>query len=433
MLAVIAVLLGTAVYYGQVWLFSAGLNTTTDCENWLTLEFFSTATSREVANCLTSENDSHGIPVAYRPLYLAASYSTDPKIIDVLVDVGMVVDGQRSATFWTPLHSAARDNENINIIRALLAAGADAGALDASGHTALDLAAQYNDNSDIVELLMFAEHGRIDTGKCSLWNTRHFFRTATPDDVIQCLRAGKDLHSNLLAPYGTRPMSPLQRAAAYSVHPEVITILLEGGAEVDGGDEKFGFTPLHDVSTNMSAAILSIVSILLGTDADVNAVTRPNRITPLHTVAAYNPNVSVTQALLDAGSDVDAQTESGDTPLKQAVAYNENPMVVRALLDAGANVNLADNYGTTPLHWAVESGHVDIVNMLLEAGADVIARESRGETPLHRAVAVTNNGPIVELLLAAGANPKAQNEDGKLPSDVAVNDNYLDLLGLDLR
>ncbi|HEY3163880.1 MAG TPA: ankyrin repeat domain-containing protein [Candidatus Limnocylindrales bacterium] len=95
--------------------------------------------------------------------------------------------------------------------------------------------------------------------------------------------------------------------------------------------------------------------------------------------------------------------------------------VARILLDAGADVNArsANDFSVLPLHSAVAGAHDDVAAVLIEAGADVNARQRHGWTPLHGAA---QNGAAVsvERLLAAGADPRATNDDGVTAADLAA-------------
>lgn len=55
-------------------------------------------------------------------------------------------------------------------------------------------------------------------------------------------------------------------------------------------------------------------------------------------------NAEVAKALIDAGTDVNAQDEEGNTPLHNA----RNAKVAKALIDAGADVNALNDSGNTP-------------------------------------------------------------------------------------
>jgi len=67
-------------------------------------------------------------------LHLASAYS-HVEVIRVLLAAGADINAIWTRTVWTPLHWAAH-NGHVDIIRALLAAGADATRLDSNGHTA---------------------------------------------------------------------------------------------------------------------------------------------------------------------------------------------------------------------------------------------------------------------------------------------------------
>lgn len=99
-----------------------------------------------------------------------------------------------------------------------------------------------------------------------------------------------------------------------------------------------------------------------------------------------------------------------------------------AALKKGADVHATDKNGVTALHHAVRFRSPAAVKTLIEHGADVNqACRRNGSTPLHRAVTQTGAPAtagrsqaakeIIELLLAAGADPSIKNKSGKKPVD----------------
>ena len=152
-----------------------------------------------------------------------------------------------------------------------------------------------------------------------------------------------------------------------------------------GRDEE---TPMHVAAY---AGHADILSLLLDHGADVDGRSIFNH-TPLHR-ASLRGKVEAGQCLLDRGADVHARSNSFRTPLLLAVDEVE---FVRMLLKHGARINDYDFQGHTPLHRAVETQNIQTVRLLLEHGADVNARDykGRGRTPSE----FTTQQDILELI-----------------------------------
>ncbi|MCP3064042.1 ankyrin repeat domain-containing protein [Myxococcus sp. K38C18041901] len=117
--------------------------------------------------------------------------------------------------------------------------------------------------------------------------------------------------------------------------------------------------------------------------------------TPLH-VAAEHGSVSCIAPLAKGGVPVDALDDSGRTALFEA----RTAEVAQALIDAGANPNAGK--GWTPLHQHArfkERGPV--IQVLLAAGADVTLKNSSKQTPVQEALE-HNHAALAQLL---GAKP----------------------------
>ena len=108
-----------------------------DCKLWNTKRYFQAATVEDVSDCLGAganplgeDNDST------TPLHRAARYNENPSVIQMLLDAGADLEAR---TEWkeTPLHWAVEENTNLAVIQTLLDAGADLEARDRNENTVL--------------------------------------------------------------------------------------------------------------------------------------------------------------------------------------------------------------------------------------------------------------------------------------------------------
>ncbi len=77
---------------------------------------------------------------------------------------------------------------------------------------------------------------------------------------------------------------------------------------------------------------------------------------------------------------------------------------LRKLVNQHARINDPQPDGTTALHWAAHWNELDSFNLLLRAGADPKAVNRYGATPLSEAATI-GSAPMIEALLKAGTDP----------------------------
>ncbi len=119
---------------------------------------------------------------------------------------------------------------------------------------------------------------------------------------------------------------------------------------------KSGMTPLHDASY---ACKPEVVSMLLRSGADLEACDIETGIRPLH-MAAKKGCLQACELLIRHGAEINAQTREGATALHLA-ARAGHAEVVLLLLKYLANHTLQDVQGHTAMHYAQQAGHLDIV------------------------------------------------------------------------
>ena len=365
----------------------------------------------------------------------------------------------RSAYMGTVLISAVQCKASPEVLRLLIAAGADVNkGLDVPGYTGTPLsAAVCTRDTDSVRTLLEAGANANPPG-----NSYLCLSTESGDvQVLQMLlAAGADVNApNQAGHYA------LGSAAAHG-KADYVRMLLAAGADVNTTDVN-GDTALLNAAWAKNPEPLQL---LLAAGAQVNIVNKKGETALMR--AAFVGNAPHVAALLAAGADKTLRNEEGLTatelithffisrhrpameyPLGQEMAYTaiyghlngipspeltplmqavlmRNPQEVSALLAGGADVNAASALGRTALMMAADSQQPEMVELLLSAGADVHARDLQGNTALilaqleqrgflncyswvrgpHGENAMTR---CTQLLLAAGADAGACNRAGQ--------------------
>jgi ankyrin repeat protein len=223
--------------------------------------------------------------------------AVDVQKTKLLLDAGAEVN-VRTKLGRTPLLMAAGRPGSSEIVRILLAKGADTTAADVRGNTPLLEAARVND----IEVLRLLAEQKVDI------NAGDF--------------AG---------------LTALGHAAAHS-NMEAVRLLLKKGSQVNTAHEraikvKNGVIAASRITALMAAvphASIEVVEVLLDAGADVAA--RDIRgMTPLMlAVASDTANPQVVRLLLERGSDPPAKSTLGETALDWAKKFN-HPEIVRML------------------------------------------------------------------------------------------------------
>jgi len=177
---------------------------------------------------------------------------------------------------------------------------------------------------------------------------------------------------------------------------------------------------------------IQTVQSMLGRDPSLVHISNERGLTPLMVaVSSMERNLQVVQILVQAGADVNAQTDDRVTALHMMVDVDgpaetgEVPsQLARVLVHAGANVEQRNRWGHTPLMSAVVGGTHHELQALIDVGANVnklfpsqtYPTFNSGRTTLMAAV----GDPMkVKLLLQAGASVSATDAHGQTAFEYA--------------
>ncbi|NXS51449.1 TANC1 protein, partial [Brachypteracias leptosomus] len=243
--------------------------------------------------------------------------------------------------------------------------------------------------------------------------------------------------------------APVLCVQSHLGHEEVVTLLLEFGAAIDGTSEN-GMTAL---SYAAAAGHLNIVSLLVRRGAKADYVDKKGQCALVHSalrghrdILEYLLNVAwktpsqeqnslrksqaLQQALTAAASmghcqvvcylltiekdhelDIN-ETDAlwGETALTAAAGRGKLD-VCELLLERGAAVRRPNRRGIPPLLCAVRQGHCQIAKLLVEHGSDVNLSDKQGRTPLMVA-SCEGHLSTVEFLLSEGAAISSLDKEG---------------------
>ncbi len=361
-----------------------------------------------------------------------------------LLEAGAPVD-YADEDGWTALRAAALGDQG-QAIRLLIREGAE---VNAPGRTAL-MEAAYMGNCQAVRALL---EGGADPNLTWPDQVPAIADTDCCDCVLALVEAGADLqvrrirsctYPTLMELAASRGRVDLMRelagrgaeltgaallAAVRSDRREAVDFLLEAGAPVDGPNA-VGETPLMGavgdvelvsrlleggadpaaVDVNGHAALHKAVSL-----GNLAAVRRLLEVPPAGgalalSLAASLGRTAILEALLEAGLDLELR-RAHQTPL-MAAAVAGQVETLAWLLARGADPEAQDEQGRSGLALAIAAGQLETARELLAGGARLEAPDHRGLTPLMLAAATPAAASTVPLLLAAGADRLARDQEG---------------------
>lgn len=205
---------------------------------------------------------------------------------------------------------------DIERVRYLVEHGADTGARDGDGYTALCNAVRFG-YAPIAALLI--EH-KADPNVTDLsgWTPLMYAAWADDADLTRMLLAHGARHDTTKERSGLTPLA----IAAQNGKSKAAAVLIDAGADVNHPVGEGSYTPLMLAATSGSA---DIAQRLVQKGANVNAK-NPGSVTALMIAAAGN-RTEIASLLIQSGADPSVKSEDGRTALKIAEANNSDAVV----------------------------------------------------------------------------------------------------------
>ena len=191
---------------------------------------------------------------------------------------------------------------------------------------------------------------------------------------------------------------------------------------------------LEEIKENIFEAIKNkrdektILALAKNNSSNLNKKYDEKGYTPFILAVTKNYSISVLEALLNNGADINSLDDNGYTALMYA-SISSPKEIVNYLLDKGAKANIKNNSLDTALHYLITRDFCDLnlINKMISAGADINAQNNRGETILHNLVFNGKEELLVNFLSLNDLNVNAVNISNRTilsyVLDKALNDN----------
>ncbi|KAJ7474907.1 ankyrin repeat-containing domain protein [Mycena latifolia] len=277
------------------------------------------------------------------------------------------------------------------------------------------------DDAEDLILIFLAQ----SSGWLPLWNDTHSTSRQIPTSAGRlCIAAFfnlREIAKYLMAEEAVDDVALY--AASVNGHTQMVSILIENGAEVNALGGYYG-TALQVATLNGDEAM---VRLLISNGADVN-IQRPQGNSAL-CEASRRGYGTIVRLLIDNKAKLNHQTEKHSTAL-QAASFAGHTEIVRLLLANNADVNIKSiqRPTSTALLRAVAQGFEEIVRILIQHGADVNLETERG-TPLQVA-SNQGNYAMARLLIDEGAQIKTRGKPGGSVLESAMSGGHKEILCL---
>lgn len=285
-------------------------------------------------------------------------------VVTALAKAGANFDKQDRDGRTRLLEALQSDEEDKELIKILIAAGADVNIADKYDQTPFTEAV----NRKLFEIASLMVQKGADVNAVR-------FKNNTYSALMYAIEIGQMEFAKVLIETGADVNFAIHETndsclhkAVYNQQKDIVASLIKAGAAVNFKNN-FYESPLSRATIAPKGKDLEIADMLLKAGADINALVSMDGRTSLHlAVLNSNSNLDSLNFLLDKGAKTDIYDNEGQTPLTLAITNNKTE-AVEALIKAGADVNFPTLKGDKPLELAEKTESRKIVYMLKKAGA----------------------------------------------------------------
>lgn len=204
--------------------------------------------------------------------------------------------------------------------------------------------------------------------------------------------------------------------AAAAGHMKLVCLLTKKGARVDHLDKKGQCALVHSALRGHSDILQYLLNCEWSAGPPQPGTLRKSQaLQQALTAAASMGHSAVVQSLLGMAEEHEIEVNGTDTLWGEtaltAAAGRGKLEICELLLERGAAVSRANRRGVPPLFCAARQGHWQVVQLLLDRGCDVNLSDKQGRTPLMVA-ACEGHLRTVEFLLSKGAALSSLDKEG---------------------
>jgi len=348
----------------------------------------------------------------------------------LVVEAGADVHHRQDAEEQAAIHKAS-ERGHAEVIKILMAAGADVEGQDANGATPLMLAVE-NVALGAMEALLKM---RADAGTLGAVDGRAALHRAAHNGSVDALKMLIGAGANVNQLCEVQRMTPLEYATS-SGRVEAVEALIGLGAKTaihDRPAEPAAGTVLHMAAEADEEHCLRLTALFLASGSPADVKRKVDAAAPIHLAAALGKSDVVQELIVKGQADAKSRRERRDEEGKQGpelaasvnmaslqttlgdgatalhlAAASGSRKTCRVLLERGqVEIDAVDKMGKTPLHWAAAKGANDVVQFLLEKKASISTEDRSGRMPLHAALAARREDTTLILLKDARADPDA--------------------------